>query len=104
MPCRTFPGQWLLSRCRPEGGFFASPMAPLPDLLSTATALHALDAMRVDLGPWPSLASISSIAFGLIAVVFLVPGKTIRWTVNTPTMDYLPWAIWYTDQNPRHAD
>ena len=26
-------------------------MAPVPDLLSTATALHALDAMHVDLKP-----------------------------------------------------
>jgi prenyltransferase beta subunit len=37
---------WLLARHRPEGGFFATPMAPLPDLLSTATALHALSAMH----------------------------------------------------------
>jgi prenyltransferase beta subunit len=34
--------EWLLARCLPEGGFFATPLAPLPDLLSTATALHAL--------------------------------------------------------------
>ncbi len=33
---------WLLARCPPEGGFRAAPGAPLPDLLSTATALHAL--------------------------------------------------------------
>ena len=44
-------GQWLLGRCQPEGGFFASSLAPVPDLLSTATALHALDAMHVDLKP-----------------------------------------------------
>jgi prenyltransferase beta subunit len=37
---------WLLSRCHPEGGFFATPMAPMPDLLSTATALHALSSMH----------------------------------------------------------
>lgn len=37
---------WLLARCRPDGGFFATPVAPLPDLLSTATALHALSAMH----------------------------------------------------------
>jgi prenyltransferase beta subunit len=42
---------WLLSRCRPEGGFFAAPEAPIPDLLSTATALHALSGMHVDLDP-----------------------------------------------------
>lgn len=39
-------GQWLLDRCRPEGGFFATTAAPIPDLLSTATALHALSGMH----------------------------------------------------------
>lgn len=43
-------GEWLLARCRPDGGFFATPLAPIPDLLSTATALHALAGMEVDLG------------------------------------------------------
>ena len=33
---------WLMSRLYPEGGFFATPSAPVPDLLSTAVALHAL--------------------------------------------------------------
>lgn len=42
---------WLLERCLPEGGFFATPMAPIPDLLSTATALHALSALHADLDP-----------------------------------------------------
>jgi prenyltransferase beta subunit len=32
---------WLMARCHCEGGFLASPDAPLPDLLSTATALYA---------------------------------------------------------------
>ncbi len=35
---------WLLSRCL-QGGFFATPQAPVPDLLSTATALHALSSL-----------------------------------------------------------
>jgi prenyltransferase beta subunit len=43
-------GEWLRSRCRPEGGFFASPAAPDPDLLSTASALHALSGMQMPLG------------------------------------------------------
>jgi prenyltransferase beta subunit len=34
--------EWLLQQCHPMGGFLANPMAPIPDLLSTATALHAL--------------------------------------------------------------
>jgi prenyltransferase beta subunit len=40
-------GMWLLDRCHERGGFFASPGAPVPDLLSTATALHALSALHV---------------------------------------------------------
>ena len=43
----TALGDWLLARHRPEGGFFASPLAPIPDLLSTATALHALSGMQM---------------------------------------------------------
>jgi prenyltransferase beta subunit len=41
--------EWLLSRCLPAGGFFALPGAPIPDLLSTATALHALAGLHVPL-------------------------------------------------------
>lgn len=37
---------WLMSQLHPEGGFKASPEASLPDLLSTATALHALDGLQ----------------------------------------------------------
>jgi prenyltransferase beta subunit len=43
-------GVWLLDRCHPRGGFSASPTTPLPDLLSTATALHALSTLHVPLG------------------------------------------------------
>jgi prenyltransferase beta subunit len=41
---------WLLDRCYSGGGFFAAPATPIPDLLSTATALHALSALHVPLG------------------------------------------------------
>jgi prenyltransferase beta subunit len=41
---------WLLARAHHDGGFFAAPGAPVPDLLSTATALHALVAMHADIG------------------------------------------------------
>ena len=41
---------WLSARARPGGGFLAVPEAPLPDLLSTATALHALGAAKVPIG------------------------------------------------------
>jgi hypothetical protein len=42
---------WLLARHHPDGGFFATPDAPIPDLLSTATALHALSGLHADLDP-----------------------------------------------------
>jgi prenyltransferase beta subunit len=40
---------WLLARRHESGGFLAAPDAPLPDLLSTAVALHALDLLEA---PW----------------------------------------------------
>jgi prenyltransferase beta subunit len=42
MPIHTKVADWLLARAHPQGGFLAMPEAPIPDLLSTATALHAL--------------------------------------------------------------
>jgi hypothetical protein len=42
---------WLLGLAHEGGGFFAGPDAPMPDLLSTATALHALTGLQVDLQP-----------------------------------------------------
>jgi len=45
------PGlEWLLERAHPAGGFLAAPRAPIPDLLSTATALHALAVAGGDFG------------------------------------------------------
>jgi prenyltransferase beta subunit len=42
-------GQWLVSSRSKHGGFLASPNAPIPDLLSTATALFALQTMQYPL-------------------------------------------------------
>jgi prenyltransferase beta subunit len=42
MPISEAAGDWLLTQMHTEGGWFAVPGAPMPDLLSTATALHAL--------------------------------------------------------------
>lgn len=47
-PCSDL-ADWLLARCHRAGGFFAAPDAPIPDLLSTASALHALVAMHTDI-------------------------------------------------------
>ena len=42
MPINTAAGDWLLAQIHSDGGWLAVPGAPIPDLLSTATALHAL--------------------------------------------------------------
>ena len=43
--------QWMLTQQHAKGGFLAIPDAPIPDLLSTATALHALATLHADLQP-----------------------------------------------------
>jgi Prenyltransferase and squalene oxidase repeat len=50
LPINPSVGDWLLARAHPDGGFRATPNAPMPDLLSTATALHALGGMQVPFG------------------------------------------------------
>lgn len=45
IPANT--GEFLLSCWHPQGGFLPFPEAPLPDLLSTAVTLHALDGLQV---------------------------------------------------------
>ncbi len=42
MPPPPASVEWLVRQCLPVGGFLAIPGAPIPDLLSTAVALHAL--------------------------------------------------------------
>jgi hypothetical protein len=41
-PSNKKTADWLFTQCTSDGGFVAMPMAPVPDLLSTATALHTL--------------------------------------------------------------
>lgn len=48
IPDETVP--WLLQSFHPAGGFLPFSLAPIPDLLSTAVALHALDGLQVDFG------------------------------------------------------
>ena len=45
VPVNDAVGDWLLAQAHAEGGWLAAPGSPLPDLLSTATALHALACM-----------------------------------------------------------
>jgi prenyltransferase beta subunit len=79
---------WLLSRRHPEGGFFATPAAPIPDLLSTATALHALSRMGVsfDLFREPCLDFIQSLWTGNGAFLG-------SWADSTPDCEYTYYGL-----------
>ena len=46
-PIPTHTGDWILGLAHEQGGFKAFDGAPLPDLLSTAVGLHALDGIQV---------------------------------------------------------
>lgn len=47
LPVPDETAAWLLGSVSPAGGFLPFPLAPMPDLLSTAVALHALDGLQV---------------------------------------------------------
>lgn len=49
-PIPNTVGDWLMDQHQSLGGFLAAPMAPMPDLLSTATALHALHVLKRPMG------------------------------------------------------
>ena len=49
LPINDEVGSWLKNQLHPQGGFMAVPGAPMPDLLTTATTLHALAALEVRL-------------------------------------------------------
>ena len=50
-PILETTGSWILSSVHASGGFLPFPEAPMPDLLSTAVALHALDGLQVSFEP-----------------------------------------------------
>ena len=55
MPIADGVANWLVERLHPMGGFLAAPQAPVPDLLSTATALHALAGLEFEFKPFKEL-------------------------------------------------
>jgi hypothetical protein len=79
---------WLLARCHPDGGFFATPDAPIPDLLSTATALHALAGMHAD------LTKIKEPCIDFIDTLWTSKGAFYgNWTDDVPDCEYTYYAL-----------
>lgn len=50
-PINREVGNWLLMQAHGQGGFRATPLTPIPDLLSTATALHAMAGLEEPFEP-----------------------------------------------------
>jgi hypothetical protein len=73
MPVTPAAAHWLLGQLHPAGGFLAMPRAPIPDLLSSATSLHALACLE---HPLPARAREACLDF-------LDTLWTIIWTWNT---------------------
>lgn len=67
-PVDNSTADWLLARATAQGGFLATPGAPVPDLLSTATALHALRTLGVPLG------SLRDACLGFVESLWTVSG------------------------------
>jgi prenyltransferase beta subunit len=78
---------WLLARAQARGGFLATPNAPLPDLLSTATALHALASLDVSIDALrePCLDFVDSLWTGRAFVG--------TWDDDQPDSEYVFYAL-----------
>lgn len=86
---RPSPGlaDWLLDRVHPGGGFVAAPGVPMPDLLSTATALHALSG----LGSFPDRIREPCLDF----VDSLWTGRAFcgHWADDAPDVEYTYYGL-----------
>lgn len=79
---------WLLQRSHPQGGFVATPLVPAPDLLSTATALHALAGMQA------SLAEIKEPCLDFIDSLWVNKGGFFgSWSDETLDIEYTYYGL-----------
>jgi len=80
--------RWLLARCHPEGGFFAVPEAPIPDLLSTATAIHALVGLHANIEP------IKEPCIDFIDTLWTSRGAFLgNWEDDVPDVEYTYYGL-----------
>ena len=78
---------WLLARAHPEGGFAATKDAPLPDLLSTATALHALSGQQV------SFAHLKEKTLDFLDTLWTGNAFCGNWADDEPDCEYTYYAL-----------
>ena len=86
----ALPGgsDWLLSQACPDGGFRAAEDTPIPDLLSTATALHALAGQQV------SFQHHKEPTLDFLDTLWTSRGAFYgNWTDDTPDCEYTWYAL-----------
>ena len=86
-PVPPSSSEWILARARAEGGFLATKGAPLPDLLSTATALHALSGMQT------SFAGIKEATLDFIDTLWTGRAFCGTWADEAPDSEYTYYAL-----------
>ena len=79
--------QWLLARAHPEGGFSATEDTPMPDLLSTATALHALSGHHV------SFAHLKEPTLDFLDTLWTGRAFCGNWADDEPDCEYTYYAL-----------
>lgn len=80
-------GPWMLARVHEQGGFLALPDAPLPDLLSTATALHALASLEVSFEP------VRELCLDFLDTLWTGRAFTAHWAEDDTDCEYLFYAL-----------
>ena len=80
-------GEFLLAQAHPKGGFLALPGAPIPDLLSTATALHALATLEV------SFEAVREAALDFIDTLWTGRGFCGHWDDDEVDCEYAFYAL-----------
>ena len=78
---------FLLARAHPEGGFLATEGAPMPDLLSTATALHALSGQQV------SVAHLKDKTLDFLDTLWTGTAFCGNWADDEPDCEYTYYAL-----------
>lgn len=78
---------WLLARAHPAGGFSATEDAAMPDLLSTATALHALSGQHV------SFAHLKEPTLDFVDTLWTGKAFCGSWADDEPDCEYTYYAL-----------
>jgi hypothetical protein len=79
--------EWLRARAADAGGFLAVPAAPIPDLLSTATALHALVAAHAP------ISDLKDKTLDFVDSLWTGQGFCGTWDEEKPDAEYTYYAL-----------